>query len=84
MHPTLSITCGDQNLQEADLRCPEMEMEMGKGSSTWSAVTKEAEALAHLTESARCSSLRAITPKENKYVKGIIPHLKILESHQCD
>lgn len=69
-----------QNPQEAGLRFPEME----KGSCPWSVVAKEAEALAHLTENARCSSLRAIASKENKHVKGIIPHLKVLQSPQCD
>ncbi|KAF7152434.1 hypothetical protein RHSIM_Rhsim01G0283000 [Rhododendron simsii] len=60
------ILSDNENPQEAGLRFPETE----KGSYPWSVVTKEAEALAHLTENARCSSLRAITSKENKHVKG--------------
>ncbi|KAH7864677.1 hypothetical protein Vadar_032527 [Vaccinium darrowii] len=65
-HYTLSITSGDQNLQEARLCFPETE----KGACTWSAVTKEAEALARIAENAMCSSSRAIASKEDKRVKG--------------
>ncbi|XP_058179734.1 uncharacterized protein LOC131298343 isoform X1 [Rhododendron vialii] len=60
------ILSDNENPQEAGLRFPETE----KGLCPWSVVTKEAEALAHLTENARCSSLRAVASKENKHVKG--------------
>ncbi|XP_028100899.1 uncharacterized protein LOC114300216 isoform X2 [Camellia sinensis] len=40
------------------------------GECTWSAVTKEAEALVHLIENARSSSLHAVTSNVNRPCKG--------------
>ncbi|KAL6978415.1 hypothetical protein U1Q18_020082 [Sarracenia purpurea var. burkii] len=68
VHSTLSITSGDQNFKKAGLCSPGREKQ--DVACTWSAVTKEAEALVHLVENARSSSLRAVTVNANKSCKG--------------
>ncbi|KAF5937270.1 hypothetical protein HYC85_024776 [Camellia sinensis] len=76
--PTMASTC---NLGEEIISDDEKighgipGSEKQGGECTWSAVTKEAEALVHLIENARSSSLHAVTANVNRPCKG-----KVLEA----
>ncbi|KAM2049757.1 hypothetical protein EV2_008444 [Malus domestica] len=69
MRSRVSVTLGAKNLQRDDIHCIGCEKE--DESYTWSAVSKEAEALMRLNEKALCSSSNFDYSEVNKSSKGL-------------